>query len=48
MEIPGLISLPKLLSSIQTIPFLKSTLIPLQELIAIPRSIPIPETILIP
>ena len=42
MEIPGLISLATLLISIQTIPFLESSLIPLPEKIAIPRSIPEP------
>ena len=54
MEIPGLISLLKLLISIQElilipelIPFLESILIPLPGLIAIPRSIPISEPILI-
>ena len=46
MEIPGLISLPTLLISIQTIPFLESSLIPSPVQITIPRSIP--ETILIP
>ena len=55
MEIPGLISLLKLLVSIQElilisvlIPFLESFLITLPEQIAIPRSIPILEPILIP
>ena len=40
MEIPGLISLPTLLISIQTIQFMESSLIPLPEQIAIPRSTP--------
>ena len=40
-----LISLPTLLISIQTIPFIESSLIPLSEQIAIPRSIPIPELV---
>ena len=50
MEIPGLMSLLKLLISIQElilipeqIPILKSILIRFPELISIPRSIPIPE-----